>query len=133
MALLKDKDDLSQLKGLAMEAFGSQRLAYLQTRFLASQPAEAVDLLTSFYTAAQDLRENEDRFRNNQFNAKAKRGGPDLKVNLRDEEHFAAIKSFRDARANLLDAESSVGSQIVSLVEKSIKAKPRSAKRAFTG
>jgi hypothetical protein len=133
MALLKDKDDLSQLKGLAMEAFESQRLAYLQTRFLASQPAEAIDLLASFYRAAEDLRDNEDQFRNRQFNARAKRGGPDLKVNLRDPEHFAAIKTFRDARSSLLDMDSAVASQIVTLVEKSINAKPRSAKRAFTG
>jgi len=133
MTLLRDIDDLSQFKGIAKDAFGSERLAYLQTRFLASQPAEAVGLLESFYQAAEDLRDSEDQFRDRQFNARAKRGGPDLKVNLRDPEHFAAIKTFREARANLLGMDSAVGTQIVTLVEKAITAKPRSAKRAFTG
>lgn len=133
MVLLKDKDDLSQLKGLAMEAFGSQRLAYLQNRFLSSQPAEAVDLLASFYSAAEDLRDSENRFSEQQFNARARRNGPDLKVNLRNEEQQTAIKTFREARANLLDMDSGVGKQIVKLVEKSISAKPRSPKQAFTG
>lgn len=132
MALLRDIDDLSQWKGKVTEAFGSEKLAYLQDRFLASQP-EAGALLDSFYNAALDLRDREDDFRDRQFNAKAKRGGPDLKNNLRDPEHFAAIRSFREARANLLDMDSAVGSQIVSLVEKSISTKPRSAKHAFTG
>ncbi len=139
MVLLKGIDDLSQYKGLATEAFGSQRLAYLQNRFLSTQPAEAVDLLASFYTAAEDLRENENRFSEQQFNARARKGAPDLKdapdlkSNLRDPEQFAAIKSFREARANLLDMDSTVGKQIVSLVEKSLTPKSPSAKRAFTG
>lgn len=133
MALLQGRDDLSQYKGLATEAFGSQRLAYLQTRFLSTQPAEAVDLLASFYTAAEDLRENENRFSEQQFNARARKTAPDLKSNLRDPEQFAAIKSFREARANLLDMDSTVGKQIVKLVEKSLTPKSPSAKRAFTG
>lgn len=131
MARLKGRDDLSELKGLATEAFGSQRLAYLQNRFLSSQPVEAIDLLASFYSAAEDLRDSENRFSEQQFNSRARRGGPDLKANLRNPEQFEAIKSFREARANLLNMDSAVGKQIVSIVEKSIN-KP-SAKRAFTG
>lgn len=133
MVRLKGKDDLSDLKGFVTEAFGSQRLAYLQQRFVASQTPEAVDLLSSFYTAAEDLRDSENRFSEKQFNARARKGGPDLKSNLRDPEQFAAIKSFREARANLLDIDSGVGKQIVKLVEKSIHQKGPSAKRAFPG
>lgn len=135
MARLKGRDDLSDLKGAVSEAFGSQKLAYLQQRFLSTQPAEAVDLLASFYTAAEDLRDQENRFSEQQFNARARRGGPDLKANLRDAEQFAAIKSFKEARANLLGMDSATGKQIVTLVEKAISAKPKrpSAKHAFTG
>lgn len=132
MALLKGTDDLSEFKGLAREAFGAQSLAHLQQQFLSSQPEpeqdKAVGILASFYAAAEDLRTSESA-----FNARArKQDTPDLKINLRSTEQFAAIKSFHQAKEQLLDLDPVNGRHIVSLVENSITASTRkSVKKAF--
>lgn len=133
MVLLKGTDDLSEFKGLASEAFGAQSLARLQQQFISSQPEpeqdKAVGVLASFYAAAEDLRSSESA-----FNSRArKKGAPDLKVNLRSTEQFAAIKGFHQAKEQLLDLDPVNGQRIVSLVEHSISASTRkSAKKAFT-
>src|SRR5690606_3483917 len=123
----------SEFKGLASEAFGAQSLARLQQQFISSQPEPEQDkaegILASFYAAAEDLRRSESA-----FNARArKKGAPDLKVNLRSTEQFAAIKGFNQAKEQLLNLDPVNGQQIVNLVEHSIATSTRkSAKQAFT-
>lgn len=127
MVLLRGIDDLTTYKGIATEAFGAQALAQAQQKLVQSDP-NAVAALTTFYAAAENLRSSE-----NAFNSRARKGGPDLKANLRSEGQFQAIKGFNDAKQNLLGVDQVIGQQIVELVEKSIAGKGRKLTRSFQG
>ncbi len=125
MVLLRGIDDLTTYKGIATEAFGAQALAQAQQKLVQADPT-AAEALTTFYAAAETLRSSE-----NAFNSRARKGGPDLKTNLRSEGQFKAIKGFNDAKHTLLGVDQVIGQQIVELVEKSIAGKGRSLKRSF--
>lgn len=127
MVLLRGIDDLTTYKGIATEAFGAQALAQAQQKLVQTDP-NAVAALTTFYAAAENLRSSE-----NAFNSRARKGGPDLKANLRSEGQFQAIKGFNDAKQNLLGVDQVIGQQIVELVEKSIAGKGRKLTRSFQG
>lgn len=127
MVLLRGIDDLTTYKGIATEAFGAQALAQAQQKLVQTDP-NAVAALTTFYAAAETLRSSE-----NAFNSRARKGGPDLKANLRSEGQFQAIKGFNDAKQNLLGVDQVIGQQIVELVEKSIAGKGRKLTRSFQG
>lgn len=124
MVLLRGIDDLSDYKGQAVNAFGSLALSQYQQKFNATAP-EAGEAFAGFIAAAETLRSSESA-----FNSRARKGGPDLKGNLRSDTQFAAIKSFNSAKEALLGVDSTVGQQIVQLVEKSLKGKT-GLKRSF--
>ena len=125
MVLLRGIDDLTTYKGIATEAFGAQALAQAQQKLVQQDPA-ALAALNTFYNAAEKLRSSESA-----FNSRARKGGPDLKGNLRSEGQFKAIKGFNEAKQNLLGVDQVIGQQIVELVEKSITGKGPSLKRSF--
>jgi len=131
MSLIKGKDDLSPYKGHAAEAFGAEALTHLQAQFITSQPepeqGNAVSALAAFYEAAEKLRDRET-----EFNTRARKpGGPDLKANLRNSDQFAAIRTFHEAKENLLGMSGTAGKHIVHIVEQSIATTAQKSKPTY--
>ena len=131
MARLKGIDNLDDLTGKLTAGFNAVTLRTLETEFKASSP-EASKVLTDFYLAASQLQKRES-----EFNRRAKPADHSLKINLRDREGLAAMKTFETAKQSLLSVNAEVGEKIVNVVERNLAsatkpgAKPPSAKRSF--
>ena len=133
MARLKGIDNLDDVTGKLTGSFNAVTLHTLEKQFKASAP-DAAKVLTDFYLAAERLQQRE-----NEFNRRAKPADHDLKVNLRNTEQLAAMRTFESAKQSLLTVNPTVGEQILNVVERNLASstkpapKPVSAKRSFTG
>lgn len=130
MVRLAGRDNLDDLNGRLVAGFGAITLGQLQGQLIAAQPegaqGQAITLLNAFLNAAERLETRET-----QFNARARKAaGPDLKANLRPQDHFAAIKLFNAAKQNLLGFDEDTGGRIVALVEDRIASKTRGRPKA---
>ncbi len=117
MVRIKDRDDLSDVKGRMNADF---RAVTLDAAFLdaAAERPQAERALAAFYVAAQMLRRRE-----HEFNARDRQPAASLMTNLRNADHFSAMRAFNAAKAEL--AHTPTGQRIVKMVEKNIHTRPK--------
>lgn len=84
-------------------------------------------ILSAFYSAAEKLKSREEEFKTRTRSAD-QGSTPDLKVNLRSPDHFAALRAFKGASADIIAMDSSIGSALIKAVEKKISAPAASSK-----
>lgn len=75
--------------------------------------------LAAFYSAAEKLQTREAEFNTRTRNAQADIA-PDLKINLRSPDHFAALRKFKGASADIMAINPDLGAVLVKTVEKNI-------------
>lgn len=97
----------------------------LHHQIIDSQPENTRNLagaaLSAFYAAAEKLQTREAEFTSRTRDAKTDIT-PDLKINLRSPEHFAALRAFKGASADIVAIDSALGGELVKAVEKNITA-----------
>lgn len=76
--------------------------------------------LTAFYAAAEKLKSREAEFAQRSRAPDAADAAPDLKINLRSPEHFAALRAFKGAGADIVALDPTLGGALVKAVEKTI-------------
>lgn len=76
--------------------------------------------LTAFYAAAEKLKSREAEFAQRSRAPETADAPPDLKINLRSPEHFAALRAFKGAGADIVALDPALGSALVKAVEKTI-------------
>jgi len=77
--------------------------------------------LSAFYAAAENLKSREAEFAQRKRDASdTSDAAPDLKINLRSPEHFAALRAFKGAGADIVALDSTLGGALVKAVEKTI-------------
>jgi hypothetical protein len=112
---LSDKSNLNAAGERLSRAFRTATLTALQTAFLSvaslAEKTAATQALNQFHQAARRLRISE-----NAFNKRARPAGNSLMNHMRNSAQFAAMRSFSDAKANLLAISPDVGRSIVRLV-----------------
>lgn len=117
MVRIKDRDDLSDVKGRVHADFRSATLTALHRAFVEAAPAAersaAEKTLAAFYEAANSLLANEQA-----FTSRERKPATSLMTNLRGAEHFSALRAFNSAKSGL--TATPAGQRIVMLVEKNI-------------
>lgn len=100
-------------------------LTRLHRQIIDSQPennrSQTGAALAAFYAAAEKLQSREAEFNSRPRDAKADIA-PDLKINLRSADHFAALREFKGASADIMAINPDLGAALVKTVEKNISA-----------
>jgi len=76
--------------------------------------------LTAFYAAAENLKSREAEFAQRSRAPETADTTPDLKINLRSPEHFAALRAFKGAGADIVALDPALGGALVKAVEKAL-------------
>jgi hypothetical protein len=140
MVRLKDMEALEDLTGKLANGFRGVTLRELQDRLVAGQPTppaqeNAASIVTAFYDAAEKLQSREAAFNRN---ARPGATGLNLKANLRSPEHIADMRSFHQARQDLLALPGGFGQKIAAIVndaitENAVLANPANTAKPQTG
>jgi len=140
MAELQEKEPqtataLAALTGKLGSSFAAASdVTRLHREILGSQPETRRDqtgaVLDAFYAAAEKLKSREAEFT---ARSRTQGGGadatPDLKINLRSAEHFAAIREFKSAGADIVALDPALGTELVKAVEKTLTPQAPAQKR----
>ncbi|MDP2205779.1 MAG: hypothetical protein Q8K65_05675 [Alphaproteobacteria bacterium] len=117
---------LAALTGKLGSSFAAaSEVTRLHREIVGSQPEISRDqtgaALNAFYAAAEKLKSREAEFtaRRRTIDTGAD-ATPDLKINLRSAEHFAALRAFKGASADIVALDPARGSELVKAVEKTI-------------
>lgn len=128
MAEIQEKEiatqtPLSAIAGKLGASFSAASDVTRLHRQIASSNPAAGDALKAFYSAAENLKSREAEFANRSRPvAAAQNAAPDLKINLRSPEHFAALRAFKSAGADIAALDTALGPELVKAVEKTITA-----------
>jgi hypothetical protein len=131
MAEIQEKEPqtttpLAALTGKLGSSFAAASdVTRLHREIIGSQPEISRDqtgaALNAFYAAAEKLKSREAEFTARSRTApEANDGAPDLKINLRSAEHFAALREFKGAGADIVALSPALGPELVKAVEKTI-------------
>ncbi|MBI1215755.1 MAG: hypothetical protein GC185_08050 [Alphaproteobacteria bacterium] len=117
MTATSDKQVLTGLDGKLSEGFRGVALRELEERIVKAQPEpereKAAGIIGAFYEAAERLKERESAF---DRGAKPGHTGLDLKANLREPEHVAAMRDFHAARQDLLALSGTLGLKMAKII-----------------
>ena len=122
--LQETQTPLSTLTGKLGTSFSAATdVTRLHRQIIDAQPentrGQAGAALSAFYAAAEKLQTREAEFTTRARDAKADIA-PDLKINLRSPEHFAALRAFKGASADIMAMDAALGGELVKAVEKNI-------------
>lgn len=128
MAEIQEKEiaaqtPLSAIAGKLGASFSAASDVTRLHRQITSSNPEASAALKAFYSAAENLKSREAEFASRSRPvAAAQNAAPDLKINLRSPEHFAALRAFKGAGADIVALDATLGTELVKAVEKTITA-----------
>lgn len=132
------KTTLAALTGKLGSSFAAASdVTRLHQGILSSQPETGRNqtgaALNAFYAAAEKLKSREAEFtaRSRTPDGTGDAGAPDLKINLRSAEHFAALRAFKGASADIVALNPALGPELVKAVEKTITPQAPAQKRGM--